>query len=365
MKSIKPSNNNETIQVRFTHEGKRYCFAPIPKAPFNDRTALAKVKQICAQIESDVVNRTFDTSLESYRVKPASSLLRKTESSNSLQVIWDLWVDSLDISSHTKADHYEMVRRMIAMANPKSYDTEWFISSTCAPSTFNKRLGYLKSCSRWAVEQGLIQSNPYEGIKPRQSTKAEIKPFTKSEIKRIITGFKKRFPHYASFVSFLSMTGVRTSEAIGLTWQHIDFERNEIVIKESLSIDRTSNGYKRIRKSTKTGSVRHLTMTTQLGELLFTLKPNKGNDTELVFKSSKGSHIDTGNFREDWKLVLQDADIPYRKPYTTRHTLISHAIEQGIPLTGVAYIAGHVDTQMVMKTYGHIINRPELPQIAV
>jgi integrase len=58
------------------------------------------------------------------------------------------------------------------------------------------------------------------------------------------------------------------------------------------------------------------------------------------------------NFRDDWKQVLSDLGIEYRKPYTTRHTLLSHAIEKGIPLTGIAYIAGHSDTRMVMQGTG-------------
>ena len=180
----------------------------------------------------------------------------------------------------------------------------------------------------------------------------------------IIDGFESRFPHYANFVRFLFFTGVRTSEAIGLRWGNVDFERDEIVIKESMSRDRTGNGYQRIRKSTKTGRIRYLSMNDQLRALLGSMKC-QGHEDELVFKSSKGCCISADNFRADWRLILKDVDVPYRKPYTSRHTLISHAIAQGVPLTGVAYIAGHVDTQMVMRTYGHMIDRPALPQLSL
>ncbi len=37
------------------------------------------------------------------------------------------------------------------------------------------------------------------------------------------------------------------------------------------------------------------------------------------------------------------------------------AIAQGVPITGVAYMAGHSDVQMVLKTYGHMLDRPKLP----
>jgi integrase len=364
MKTIRPHNNNGTIQIKFSVDGKRYSFNPIPRASFNDRAALAKARQIAAQIESDIFSEAFDSTLEKYRKRSLCNLAVR-EKPMCLLALWDLWVESLEISEHTKADHYQWIRRMIEKAQPLISDSNWFLNNNLAAKTFNTRLSYLNSCCKWAVEKGFIVLNPYSSIKPRKTVKAEIKPFTAKEIQLITTRFEKRFPHYASFVRFFFMTGVRTSEAIGLTWGHINFEKNEFVINESLSIDRTGNGYKRIRKSTKTGSVRYLNMTPQLREMLLKLKSKQSGNTDLVFTSSKGKHIDAGNFREDWKLILQDVNVPYRKPYTTRHTLISNAIEQGIPLTGVAYIAGHRDTQMVMKTYGHMINRPELPQIAV
>nr|WP_290226290.1 tyrosine-type recombinase/integrase [Trichocoleus desertorum] len=92
---------------------------------------------------------------------------------------------------------------------------------------------------------------------------------------------------------------------------------------------------------------------------------NPGPDF-LVFTTVKGCTIDSGNFRERlWVKVLKRSGVPYRKLHTIRHTLISHAIEQGIPMTGIAYLAGHKDTRMVIQTYGHIVNRPDLPEMPI
>jgi integrase len=177
----------------------------------------------------------------------------------------------------------------------------------------------------------------------------------------IIKGFETQAPHYVPFVKFLFLTGVRISEAIGLRWGNVDFSRNEAVIKESLSKDRTGNGYSRIRKETKTGSIRHLTLSPDLRALLLALEPTEG----LVFHSVKGCAIDSGNFRELWKVILAGCGVSYRKPHAIRHTTLSHAVEQGIPLTGVAYLAGHKNTRQVIETYGHMINRPSLPDMPV
>lgn len=224
----------------------------------------------------------------------------------------------------------------------------------------------IRGCCKWAITQGYIKVNPYLDLKLRRDSPKEIKPFALEEIRLILEGFDTLAPHYSPFVRFLFATGARTSEAIGLRWGHVDFSRGEIIIKESLPKDLTGNGYTRVRKETKTGNIRRLPLSSQLRSLLTDMKPPKANPDDLVFTTPNDHIIDADNFRDrQWRKVLLTQGVPYRKPYTTRHTMVSHAIEQGIPITGVAYLAGHKDTTMIIKNYGHMINRPDLPDIPI
>ncbi len=279
--------------------------------------------------------------------------------------IWDLWVQTLDLSVETAADHYHVTRRQIAKAgNPLVGDTDWFLGNSLAPQTYNARLRYLKNMAAWAVAEGLLTANPWLKIKPRKKTKEIIKPFSHGETARIIAGFEKSYPAWVPFTKFLFLSGCRMSEAIGLQGKHVDFERGEICICESLAQRKDGNGYERARKDTKTGSVRYLKINAELAKLLEQVAVASKNPEDLVFLSPAGtSHIDSNNFRNRWKKVLSATGIPYRRPHVVRHSFASHAIEQGIPLTGVAYLLGHSDTRMVAQTYGHLINRPSLPNI--
>ena len=278
--------------------------------------------------------------------------------------VWDAWVETLDLSIATAADHYYVTRRQIVKAgNPLAADTDWFLGNPLAPATYNARLGYLKSCVAWAVSEGLMNANPWLKIKPRKKTKEVIKPFSPSEAARIISEFEKSYPAWTSFTKFLFLSGCRMSEAIGLQWKHVNFERGEICICESLSRQPGKN-YERVRKSTKTGSVRYLKINSELAKLLEQVSSASQKSEDLVFKNPTGTNsVDCRNFRHRWKTVLASANIPYRRPHIIRHSFASHAIEQGCPLTGVAYLLGHIDTRMVAQTYGHLINRPSLPQI--
>lgn len=255
---------------------------------------------------------------------------------------------------------------MLAKTNPGLMDTAWLTQSKLAPATFKDRLSLIKSCGRWAVKQGLLETSLFENIKPRKVSYKEVKLFTAGEIKAIIAGFDILAPHYVPFVRFLFFSAVRISEAIGLRWGHVDFDRNEFTICESLSKDVTGKGYKRTKKATKTGSIRHLDMSHELRALLQGLKPDDTDSDRLVFTTIEGCTIDANNFRARyWKPILTECQIPYRKIHTTRHTTLSYAAEQGTPITGIVYMAGHTNTRMVIQAYGHMINRPKLPSMPI
>ena len=293
----------------------------------------------------------------------------KPDNNPPLLEIWDAWIVELNLPPQTKAGHYDCLRRQIAKSsNPLSDATAWFTANnSLAPSTYNRRLWLLNKMSDWAVVEGLLSVNPWLKIKPRRTKKEVVKPFSQEEATRIIAGFQENYPAWVPFTKFLFLSGCRMSEAIGLLWKHVDFERGEICICESLPLVIGGTGYERVRKDTKTGSVRFLKTNTQLTDLLIQIKltaTTPPEEDELVFTNpTKTNHIDSHNFRNRWIKVLKKAGIPYRRPHIIRHSFASHAIEQGCPLTGVAYLLGHSDTRMVATTYGHLINRPELPSI--
>lgn len=365
MREIKPINNNGSIQLKFSVSGKRYSFNPITGAEFNKPRDIAQAKAIATKISNDILAGYFDSTLERYRIAPKASADVKPKLVYLLE-LWDLWVDSLDISLASKCDHYEMIRRMIVKAAPKLDNTRWLTDAAIGSLTFNKRLCSVRACFGWAVSQGLVLTNPCDRIKSRKSPKVHIKPFNIEEISKIVQGFDVIAPHYSPFVQFLFQSGCRISEAIGLRWGYVDMGECILTIAESLSNDVTKAGRTRVRKETKTGTIRQLGMTDSLKRLLEGLRnADAMPDDALVFMTVRGHVIDDNNFRMLWKRVLKEVGVSHRKIHTIRHTTLSMAIAQGVPLTGVAYLAGHSDVSMVVKTYGHMIDRPKLPSFSL
>lgn len=369
--NIKLSKDRKGIRLQFTVEGVPFSFAPLKGGKWENKRDRQLVAAIATRIENDVLAGHFDSSLEKYRHKSSAEIpLARSEGGRKLKWldIWDKWVSSLDLPSSTAADHYACVRAMLVRsANPSLDSIEWLQISELAASTFNRRLSMLRSCLRWAIGEGLAKDDPLKRIRSRLTTEQERQlsndkkaPFSDSEIQKILNHVDQSYPTYAPFVRFLLFSGVRTGEAVGLTWENIDLEKRLIFIKQSISRER--GGYKKVRKNPKTrDSVRTLKMSNRIFDLLSSIATD--NTCDLIFRSPKGQIIDHGNFRTQcWKRTLWALNIPYRKPYATRHTLLSQALESGLSVPQVAQIAGHRDGKMILQHYGHVINQPQLPE---
>jgi integrase len=203
----------------------------------------------------------------------------------------------------------------------------------------------------------IAELNPWSGLalKVKSNPKQRVKPFTETEIKAIIGGFRRspHYDHYTDFVIFLFGVACRFGEAAGLRWCHIADDCQTAWIGESIS-----RGH---RKGTKTNKSRTINLSPSIAKMLSDryskLKP-KPND--LVFPSPKGLPIDDHNFRNRaWKTVLDRCNIEYRKPYTTRHSAISHAIANGASPIDLAEQTGH-DKRVLINTYAHVINKQSL-----
>jgi len=203
MKPITPINNNGAIQLKFAVIGHCYSFNPVKGGQYSDKTDLAKAQMVATQIQNDILADNFDSTLVKYKpripVSPSKeAVLPQVVYVETLLEVWDAWIASLNMSEASKANHPKVIRRMISKAAPSTTSTEWFVSQDISANTFNPRLGYLKSCSKWALGKNLIEVNLFENIKSRKQTKPEIKPFTLNEMKLILKEFEYRFDRIGS-----------------------------------------------------------------------------------------------------------------------------------------------------------------------
>ena len=187
---------------------------------------------------------------------------------------------------------------------------------------------------------------PHLNIKPLKEDKVHIEPFSISEVNRILSNVREDWRDYL-LVRFF--TGMRTGEIDGLKWENVDFERREILIRDTFSMGRweyTKND----------GSQREIEMPTFVYQALLERYARRNKKFEMVFHAKNGSPVHNPNFlRRVWKPLLAYLNLKYRKPYQTRHTAATLWLSAGENPNWIARQMGHTSTNMLFSVYSRYV----------
>lgn len=351
------------IRLRWRHEGQRYCLGMGMKDTAANR-AIATLR--VAEIERDLEYGMFDVSLAKYRGDRLGrspikvyELFEKFIDSKRGQVYQQSLQKYRGVLKNLKLYFKERNAAALTPADCQKFK-EW-LSDRLESITLKQYLTMAKSCWEWAIEHRILRDNPWKDVVkrvPRGVVKAP-QPFSAQEIKEIIRGFRlhSEYSYYADFVEFLLSTGCRPGEAIALTWQDVSEDCSQLWIGKSYS--------RGSLKGTKPEKAGFVPLGKGLQQMLLRRRPFAPAPDALVFPTprSKG-YMDDGNFRNRaWKTVLEDLGIPYRKPYTTRSTLITYWLQQGEDPLVVAKFT-RTSVRMIYEHYaGYIPNNARLPDI--
>jgi integrase len=336
---------------------QKYIYLGIADTPRNRKISQAKAQLI----EAEIILEKFDFSLERY--KPIRREEKIAESPNLAQ-LWARYTafKSSSLSVTTINTDFRKVRNHINNLPTQSLNDSKQIKkillTTLSPGVARRTLVQLRACCNWAMEEGLIESNPFDSLpKMRIPKTTQIDPFTREERNQIIEAFDLDpfYHHYASFVRFLFWTGCRTSEAVGLQWRHLDNDLTLITFSEAVV-----GG---VRKDTKTHKIRRFPVNETLRQLLADLRPADWQPDGLVFLSKAGCPIDPHNFlNRAWKGVMSKLPIRYRKAYNTRHTFITLCLEEGMRVTQVAAWVGN-SPKTIWEHYAGLLSLQQVPDL--
>ncbi|OIR13151.1 tyrosine recombinase XerD [mine drainage metagenome] len=370
--TISIDKHRNSIRLRWRYQNKRYSISLTYYSKENLK--LARKKAIL--IESDMLNDTFDFSLNRYKL---SCETLQTIPHKSFVEYFEEWVKFYKQMDCEYNSDYNSTRNIIKKWGEvnSSNILRKLNAEPNSAVTYNRRLSYLKGFVRWLVKRGIWKDDPLEDAAKRKIPKKNLptrKPFTLEEIKKVLDAFKfdtycpkssaTKHSHYYPFIYFMFKTGVRNAEAIGLRVGSIDLPLNQIHIKEVLARTlKNTSSLHRVRKETKNGKERILPLTSDLLEVLLPVIKNKNAD-DLVFQSPNGLAIDDNNFRSRiFKKILKDLGIDDRVLYACRHTFGSRCIDEGITPVMTAFLMGN-NPETALRNYTHQITIPkDLPKI--
>jgi integrase len=257
----------------------------------------------------------FDSYLATLSVK--RSTLRSYE--NIYKVYWSHWGSLIP----------QAITRAMILAHLSQVDV--------SPKTKRNALAVLSSTLRHAD----VSPNPCDNIRIKRHQKAPVERYMPHEVDTLLS---KLSGEQKVYFTVMAATGMRPGEILGLEWSDWDGERLDV----SKQIVR-----RRLVKSTKTSVRRRVYVPVWARDTL------NNHATRFrggyIFQNKFGSHhCDTDVFNGAWKRAHEKARIPYRIPYTLRHTRAAELLSGQVSHALAAKELGH-SVQMFLSTYSEFI----------
>jgi len=214
-----------------------------------------------------------------------------------------------------------------------------------------------------AENRNLISINPVRKVKNPQGVGKVLTPLKFEEVKRLLKTYQGTFLSARLHVSLIC--GLRQGEALGLTWQDIDFESGTLTVSNQIQ---RINGIATFTRLKTFRSYRTLVLTEETLESLRSHKKliakwqtscaDKWISLDLVFPSNDGSarspHIDYN----EWQKALKLCGIAPHRLHDARHTAATLMYSQGIGIETISRILGHSSSAITSRIYVHAALEP-------
>lgn len=217
-----------------------------------------------------------------------------------------------------------------------------------------------------SVEDNIIRRNPFDFKLNMLTNNREKRKALSEEEEREFFSYLKEDDMYSDWydiVIFLRLTGLRISEALGLTWtKDIDLQERKITVDHQLL--QNSSGDLYISKPKTDSGIRTLYITNELMEVLVRLKKRK--KTTMIVDGYGGFLFADRNgnpkhaiqveriFRKIVKKYFEDTGKKIKlTPHVLRHTYFTRMAEKGLSPKALQYIMGHSNINETLNVYTH------------
>ena len=224
--------------------------------------------------------------------------------------------------------------------------------------------GIFHKALQQAVAIGYLRYNPSDACTLPRIEKKEIKPLDEAQIVDFLNAIKGH--RYETLFTVTLFTGMREGEALGLTWDCVDFDRGTLLINKQLQREKKKNA-QYILPTTKNGRARRITPAPWVMNLL---KRHKIQQTEwrlkagplwensdFVFTDELGRHLVEYLVYRDFKKVAASIGRPDARFHDLRHSYAVAAIRSGDDIKTVQGNLGHATAAFTLDVYGHVTDQ--------
>jgi len=218
-----------------------------------------------------------------------------------------------------------------------------------------------------AVKEGLIPFNPADRVELPKAERKEVNYFQAEEVKAIAEALQTEPIKWQTLTHLLLITGARRGEILGLKWNCIDFENNQLHICNNILYTPDRGIYEDTPKTAR--SNRFITVPDETIDLLkkYRLWQNQerlrlGEYYEYsgyVFTQDNGSPLHPDSVTDWLKKFSKRHNLPHINPHAFRHTMASMLYYNGVDSVSISKRLGHAQVSTTANIYAHVMEEAD------
>ncbi len=225
-----------------------------------------------------------------------------------------------------------------------------------SPKSLKNCHGVLHKALKIAQKIGYIRSNPADAVVLPRVEKKPINPLSDNDIAEFLKAIK--YHKYEDLFKVTLFTGMRQGEALGLTWDCVDFENHTIRIEKQLIREKKKGGKYKFAPL-KNDKCRVERLPNSIFDILVRLSelPTADNPMNLVFVNENGKHLSHCTVSKNFKAIVNNLGMSEQRFHNLRHTFAVLSLQNGDSIKTVQENLGHATASFTMQVYAHVSDK--------
>jgi integrase len=252
--------------------------------------------------------------------------------------------------------------RRVAQVTPEWLDHLYAdLLRSHAPATVYKVHTMLRDALGDAVRWGWLAWNPADRAEPPSIKRRPLHVPARDDIGAAIAQLADLDPDYATLVHLQAVAGLRRAELAGLQWR--DVRDGELHVRRNVVLDEAGKAI--VQPDTKSHRARRITLDGATLALLEDHAKRWDDRAEVLGITMRGEHylfprladprehMTPGQISQRWGRWRGRLGLDGVRLHDFRHAMVTHLLDEGIPVHDVAQRAGHANGNVTLAIYAH------------